>query len=80
MTVSLRVKGWLTDKTISVPEDVVSALADLVADVRDLRAENARLAPMELALRVLVDAIGRSTENEAFNDAYRGAQAALRSS
>lgn len=79
MSVHLRVKGWLTDGTIAVPPNTVEAMAELVEDVRDLTAENARLTAHSTALRGLTDAITKhGPASEQANDAYREALAALK--
>jgi len=79
MSVRLRVRGWLTDGTIAVPPNTVEAMAELVEDVRDLSAENARLTAHSAALRAITEAITKHGHgSERANDAYRDALAALK--
>ena len=70
---ALRVRGWFTDGTITVPADVQGAIADMAADVRDLKAENDRLAKHSAALRALLRGITEGMDSDSFQDAYREA-------
>jgi len=74
---AIRVRGWLTDGTITVPADVQGAIADMAADVRDLKAENDRLAKHSAALRALLRGITEGMDSDVFRDAYREALLAV---
>lgn len=69
---AIRLPGWITDGTITVPADTVQAMADLICTMRDLTAENARLEKRDAMFVALVEAItkhGLGSEQAA--DAYR---------
>lgn len=77
MTVSLRIKGWITPGAI-VPVSP-EAMAEVVHECRRVVELNERLTAHSEALQALLRAIkDHGTNGEEFADAYRVAVAAVR--